>query len=223
MAMAPWLFAATAQAAITHVDPVDIVIPTDFGGIYIDLNAATTSGSTESGSAASDSYTISYSEPASGDWDVNFIFGGAGMIHNESINVYREGGGTDNLSAVSNLAGSLGLNVLIDGDPIGSAQPLDVASFGGSGAYPADSYMGAGSHQFTSGVDGYIGFVLDENTTPLYGWMRVTLNDDGTPGLVKEWAYSDAPIEVGQVPEPTITLMLLAGPACLLLRRRRAA
>ncbi len=139
------------------------------------------------------------------------------MIHNSSINMYRAGGGTDAMSAIHNL----GLNTVIDGSPIGGAQPLDAPAFGGSGAYPADPYMGVQSHEFTNGVDGYIGFVLDETSNPLYGWMRVELHDDGTPGLIKEWAFSDSSILVGQIPEPSVPVLVVIATGTLALRRRR--
>jgi len=192
-----------AHGAITHVDPADIVIPANFDGIYVDLETGATSGT----------------EPAPGSWDLNLIFGGAALIHNDSINIYRQGGGTDALSAIVNL----GLGDVVDGTAIGAAEILDTPSLGASGAFPADNYMGTDPGQFTSGTDGYLGFVLNEGTTPLYGWARVEFKDDGTTGLLKEWAYSDSSIMVGQVPETSVSILLLGATSCLLLRRRRLA
>ncbi|BCX49622.1 hypothetical protein HAHE_35300 [Haloferula helveola] len=207
----------TATAAITYIDPADIPIPTSFGGIYLDLNTGTANGSTEGNSVGVNSYTISYSEPASGDWDVNFFFGGAAMVHNDSINIYRAGDGTDNFSAVHNLEAG----TLVNGASTGTSQPLAAPTFGGSGAYPADPHMGASALQFVNGADGYIGFVLDEGSSPLYGWMLVQFHDDGTPGLIKEWAYSDSPIEIGQIPEPHPAALLTFAACTVLLRRYR--
>lgn len=80
--------------------------------------------------------------------------------------------------------------------------------------------MGAAGDQFTSGVEGYIAFVLDPESTPQYGWIRVTLADDGTPGVIHDWAYSDEPLAVG-VPEPGATVLLALGACGLAARRRR--
>jgi hypothetical protein len=149
---------------------------------------------------------------------VNFFFGGAAIAHSDSFNPYRAGGGTDNTSAIRNL----GIGTVIDGAPGGGSQPLASAAFGASGAFPADPHMGTAPLEFTNGADGYIGFLLDESTSPLYGWMRVEFHDDGSPGLIKEWAYSDQPIEIGQVPEPSVFALCTLGLAGLLAARRRS-
>lgn len=201
------------QGAITHVNPVDISIPTSFGGIYLDLNTSTTTTPTEGGTAASDSYTISYSEPAAGTWDINFIFGGAALVHSDSINIYRAA--DNNTTAVHNL----GIGTLIDGNAVGSSQLLSSPNFGASGAFPADPHMGNATIEFTHTVDGYIGFVLDEASSPLYGWILVEFHDDGTAGLIKEWAFSDDTITVGQIPEPSV--FALAAFAAIAVCRRR--
>ena len=71
---------------------------------------------------------------------------------------------------------------------------------------------------------GYIGYkvVLSDNTTA-YGWMRVTLQNDNTPGVIHEWAYEDsgAPITVGAIPEPSLPLLASLGLVALTLRRKR--
>lgn len=222
--------AGSARGAITYVDPVDIVIPFNFGGVYLDLEAGTPSGSTESGSAGTGSYTLSYSEPAS--WDVNFFFGGAFVAHSPTFQPYRADSG-DNLSAVDRL----GVNTYIgEGsvtDPASNpSAPLTVANYGGSGTTTggdingnqSPTHMGSGLDQFASGSlsQGYIAFVLNPGPGQLYGWMEVSLSDDGSTGLIHRWAYSDTGIEIGQVPEPGTLALVLAGSACLLRRRRGA-
>lgn len=227
-------FAKGASAAVTYVNPEpDIAIPSTFGGIYLDLLTSGVNSSTVSGApdASGDSYTISFSEPPSGNWHINLFFGGAGIAHNTTLQPYRADSG-NNLSAVDNLLPS----TLLDGNPVspepstGAAAPLTVASFGGSGSglgggsgvSNSDNHMGIGADQFDSGSFGYIGFVLDPGTaSEQFGWMRVTLNNNGTPGIIHDWAYSPEPITVGAVPEPSAFGLLALSSIALLRRRRR--
>ena len=219
-----------SSAAVTYVDPDDILIPFTFGGVYLDIVTGATDGSTEGGSADADSYTVSYSEPAPGTWDVNFFFGGAGIMHSSTLNVYREDG-SDNLSAIHNAL----IDEVVDGGAItsgsgtGTSVPLTTASIGGSGTgdsggldgTPDPTHMGAtAGDQFESGTVGYIAFVLDPGASEQYGWIRVTLSDDGSTGLIHDWAYSDVAIEVGQIPEPGSVALLGVGVLGLMRRRR---
>lgn len=212
----------TAQGAITYVDPADIVIPFSYGGVYIDIVTAAESSSSQSGTAGVNSYTISHSEPTS--WDINFFFGGAGIAHSDTFNPYR-GDSSDYLSAISNL----GINTTIDGSPVGGSAPLTTPHFGGSGTgigggldgSASATHMGTGTSEFENGSEGYIGFILDPGASQKYGWMRVTLNDDGSTGLIHDWAYSDDPIDVGMIPEPKAALMLLLGALALMHRSRQ--
>jgi hypothetical protein len=163
--------ASSAQAAVTYVNPEpDISIPITFGGIYLDLVTAGESSSSMGGGAdpAGDSYTVSFSEPPAGNWDINFFFGGAGIAHNTTLQPYRADS-NDNLSAVD----SLTLAITLDGNPVspepttGASAPLTVADFGGSGIgvgggsgiATSGNHMGANADQFTSGIKGYIGFI----------------------------------------------------------------
>ena len=219
------------HAAVTYVDPPNITIPFSFGGVYLDIETAAENSSSPSGGAdpSGDSYTISYSEPASGDWDVNIFFGGAFIAHNTTFQPYREDP-LDNLSAIHNV----GLNSEIDGGAIvpepssGPSAPLTTPDFGGSGTTTgggldgsqSPTHMGGATDQFTNGGTGYIAFVLNPGPSQQYGWMQVTLSDDGSAGTIHRWAYSDDPILVG-VPEPSALALLGLG-ACALMCRRRS-
>lgn len=220
--------AGVSQAAVTYVDPPDIAIPATFEGVYLDLGDGSTSGSVESGVGSATDWTLSFSEPASGDWDINFFFGGAGIAHNMTLQPYREDE-NDNLSPIHNVS----LNSEIDGgaiDPVPTSGPsvlLTVPDFGGSASgldlagNPLLSHMGGAGDQFISGEpEGYIAFVFESDTGTKFGWMQVTLYDDGTDGVIHRWAYSDDPILVG-VPEPSAALLALLGAFGLAMRRRR--
>ena len=221
---------AVSSGAVTYVDPADIVIPLSFGGVYLDFETETETGSTPGSSADLDSFTISYSEPSGGDWDVNFFFGGAFIAHSPTFQPYRSDP-ADNLSAIDNL----GLNTEITGAAVtpvpatGASAPLTVPGFGASGTTtgggltgaPSATHMGPAADQFTSGTPGYIGFVLNPDTAPQYGWLEVTLNDDGSEGTIHRWAYSDSPLAVG-VPEPGVLSLLVIGGLAMVRRRRGA-
>ncbi|MGJ8724476.1 MAG: PEP-CTERM sorting domain-containing protein [Roseibacillus sp.] len=213
-----------SHGAVTYIDPVDIAIPFSFGGVYLDLDTGSTSGSTptgtvDPGTTTEGSYTISYSEPT--DWDLNFFFGGAFVAHSDEFQPYREDA-SEKLSALHNV----GLGSIIDGSPIdpvpasGSSSPLSTPSFGGSGTTTGGgldgnqtpTHMGTAGDQFESGTKGYLAFVMDPTGTPQYGWIGVTLFDDGSDGIIHDWAFSADPIAVGAIPEPSsLALLLLAG------------
>ena len=114
----------------------------------------------------------------------------------------------------------------------GNNDPVENLSFGtivGPGAVTGDDFGGSGgvtTHfpPFSNGVSGYIGFTLETSAaTTAYGWMRVTLQDDNTPGVIHDWAYQDngQPIPVGVIPEPSQALLTCLGLAALAMRRRR--
>lgn len=227
--LATLLVAGASRGAITYSGVLDIPIPTSFDGVYLNLipvENTEPSGPSGAPDPDPDRYTVSFTEPA--DWDVNFFFGGIGIAHSPSFNPYRADA-SDKVSPVHNL----GLNIEIDGGPAttpgspplppGGSNPLTLATFGGSGdatGNPATNHLGSGAFQFQSGTEGYLAFVLTDSGTDYNGWMRVTLTDNGTPGTIHDWAYDTAPIQVGTIPEPSATILLIAG-GMLLWRRRR--
>lgn len=217
-----------ALGVLTVVEGANIPIPANFGGVYLDiLSPPVVGSSTQLGlpDNAGGNYTISFSQPG-GDWDFNFFFGGVGIAHNATVNPYRNDA-LDNLSAIQ----ALGLGEIINGTTptAGSAVPLTTPSLGGSGTgssggsgvSTSGNHMGSGPGQFTPGEKSYIGFVLDPGTaSETFGWISVTFNDDGTDGLIHDFAFRDTPLAVGAIPEPTTALMTLLASMTLLRRRR---
>ena len=191
-----WAFALAAMTGASHAAIIssglqDIVIPTTFVGVYLNVDAG-----------------ITVAEEGSG-WDINLFFGGEGIANSPSFEPVRMTVSVD--SAVVNLA--LGQTV--------GGSSIYASSYAGS-----DSHIGAGGTQFISGNEGYIGFKLttDSSEGPFYGWMRVVLANDGTTGLIRDWAYdnSGAPITVGAVPEPSAITLTAACAAGFAMRRRRS-
>ena len=77
-ALLPMLF-APARAAVIYSSLKDIVIPTDFVGIYLDLDTGTTG--------------IDDSSPLTG-WDINPFFGGMDVANSPAFQPARTGTGT---------------------------------------------------------------------------------------------------------------------------------
>jgi hypothetical protein len=183
---------SSANAAIIASGTRDIVITTDFGGVYLDVDGA----------------TITPTEGAG--WDINPFFGGEGIATSPAFQAAR-----------TTIALDAPILNLTPGQTIGPSLNY-LAGYAGS-----ESHVGNGAGQFVSGVTGYIGFRLftNENDGPFYGWMKVVLTNNGTTGLIREWAYEDSgnaiTVGAGAVPEPSVICSLLLAAAGGFSRRRR--
>lgn len=213
-------------AAVTYSGVVDIPITSSFVGVYLDIATGGTSSPTSDPDGVSvDSYTIGYSEPA-GPWDVNFFFGGIGIGYSPSFQPFVD----DTVSNRSQIL-NVSAGTIISAEEAG--RTLGLNSYGGSGrsnGAPGSSHFDTpvidanpAYSAFSSGNQGYIAFVLNPGVSEQYGWMSVTLTNDGSPGTIHEWAYSDeASFEVGQVPEPSTSLLCGLFAMLALLNRRRS-
>lgn len=190
--------ASSASAAILSFIDEDIAIPTNFIGVSVNLETGAFSVIDEDGLAEA---------------DVNFLFGGEWITNDAdeagtapSWQPVRDG--TENSSTIVNL----GLGAVV-----GPASDYSTG-YGGS----TDQITPT---QFTSGEKGYIGFSMEvAGTSPVYGWMEVTLQDDNTPGVIHSWAYEDngSSLAVGSlIPEPSHSMLIALGLLVTALRRRR--
>ena len=145
---------------------------------------------------------------------MNFVLGGAG-ISNDADQTIGSPTWQPVRSAANNTAEVVNL---VPGSVVGPASATG-NDFGASG--------GTVTHfaTFVSGTPGYVGFsVVLADSTLAYGWARVTLQDDNTPGVIHEWAYEadGSSIRIAQtIPEPSHSLLMLLGLATLTLRRHR--
>ena len=193
------LAAATPlQAAISYSGTQNVVISNTFTSLYLDFDDP----------LDATSFTTSSSEP--GSWDINTFFGGTAFGNSDTFLVSTDDG------TVNSTLQNLSLTVVV-GDGLGEGENF-VASFSGS-----SDHMGS---EFTNGVAGYFGFQIYDGVGDYYfGWMRVTFFDDGSTGVLHEWAWdtSGAAIQVGAVPEPgSLGLLALGAGSLLVLRRRRS-
>ncbi|MEO5712284.1 MAG: PEP-CTERM sorting domain-containing protein [Luteolibacter sp.] len=150
-------------------------------------------------------------EEATG-WDINPFFGGEGLANSPSFEPVRATVAVS--SAIVNLA---------------AGQTVDGTSTFATGYAGSGTHVGNGLSQFVSGGEGYIGFklVTDANEGPYFGWMRVSFSNDGSTGMIHEWAYenSGSAITIGAgaaaVPEPSVVCSVLLGVAGFCFRRRK--
>jgi hypothetical protein len=177
------LTCGSASAIILSLDgDVNLTIPITSDGVYLnftDLNDAS-------------AYTVSSSDPGDGNWDINLFYGGAAVATSDTFLPVVSDADTQ-ISALLNLS---------EGTIVGPSDGFDYATdYNGS-----SGHMGSESLQFVSGTSGCIAFVLnfEGDLNNYYGWMMLTLNDDGSSGTIHTWAWetSGGSIEVGVVPEP---------------------
>ncbi len=161
--------ALPAQAATIYSGLEDLAIPTNFAGIYLDLDTGATSSAAFTG------------------WDVNPFFGGAGLGNSAAFQPVRVG--SSNLDAVLKLAPGT----------IVSSSLLYASGVGGSGNPGHEHLGANIATQFQPGSEGYLGFKVTTNNSagPYFGWMRVVFTANGGGALVKDWAYETSGGSIG--------------------------
>ncbi|GAA5482914.1 PEP-CTERM sorting domain-containing protein [Haloferula sargassicola] len=185
-----------AQTAVIYSGVQDIPIPTNFEGVSVNIFDLT-----------------SFDGDPAPDWSdsqVNFFFGGDGVFSGPRFLPVRTGtGATDPILS------------LMPGDLV---ETISLTGPGGNGA--SQDHIGNALGQFPSGVESYLGFKLDLTGSGDFvnGFMRVTLTNGSSEGLIHDWAYSDTPgetITVGVIPEPSTPVLVGALGLALAFRRKR--
>jgi len=189
------LLAQSIPAALIYSGIQDIPIPTNFNGVSVDLVNLT---------------SVNNGDPDFINTQVNFFFGGEGMISSPLFRPVRMS--ADQVSPV------VALNF---GEIVNDSRVVGPPARGGS-----QNHIGSGATQFTDNEEEYLGFLFDPNDDGEYvaGWMRVTFSQSGSPGTVHDWAYLEIPGEslaVGSViPEPSAFLFCSLAVLGLCRRRR---
>ncbi len=161
----------SAPAATIYSNLQDIGVPTNFTGVYLDVDTGTTS-----------------TTPATG-WDINPFFGGVGVANSAAFQPVRTA--TGNLDAVLNLA----QGTMISGGLTYSS------GFGGSGDDNEHIGAGATQFQVgQEGYLGFK-FMKNDGSGPYLGWMRVVFTNNTGGSMIKDWGYDDAggSINVGRI------------------------
>jgi len=189
------LFACdSSPAAIVASGLRDIVISSDFDGVYLDLDAGVAVGAEAAG------------------WDLNAFFGGEAIANSPNFH-----------PVAASITRDAPLMNLAFGQAVGDASLF--ASTHPGGYSSSALHIGTAAGQFASGSEGYLGFrsTANNDSTPLYGRMRLVLSNTGSTGLIRDWAYdnSGAALTVGAVPEPSALTLLVACGAGFAFRRRR--
>lgn len=154
--------AVESRAAIIFSGPMDLAIPDNFDGVYLNLTTEATANSPFDG------------------WDINAFFGGLGVANSPAFQPARTGFEAE--------AQILPISI---GDVIGSGLAYSTG-YGGSGAEDDSGHLGSGQTQFADGIPSYIGVALHREATIFYGWMRVVFTRNGTGGMLQSWAYEDS-------------------------------
>jgi autotransporter-associated beta strand protein len=150
-------------AEIVFSGDKNIAIPSNFDGVYINV----VNGLTGSSDLA--------------DWDINPFFGGLFIANSPRFQPVRAGEGQED--PLIRLAGATS---------VGGALTYS-SDWGGSGAEGGVGHLGAETLQFAEGQPGYLGFkIVSENAASSYGWMRVTLSENGANGVIHSWAYENS-------------------------------
>jgi hypothetical protein len=193
------LLAASAHSSVIYSGLQDISLPYNAAGIFVNLNDATTSVIEPSG------YTN-----GTAPW-MFFSFGGSGIGTSPLVRTVVTGSVFAGAEQTANLA---------YGSTVG---PTSRFSVGDAGYNGSETHIGASLNQFQLGTQGYIGYEF----TPTVGGpayfavARVTLHNDGVSATLHDWSYENTPGAPITVPEPSRTLLGLAGLLVTLARRRR--
>lgn len=186
------MLGSSSRAAVIYSGLQNIPIPTDFDGIYLDLDTATTSTSTITG------------------WDINPFFGGVGIAASAAFQPARVG--TGNMDTIIMFA----LNQVIDGSYFfaGAQETGSADHLGSPGNFQSGVSGYLGFKFTTNSANGpYYGWMRLTLTANTSGALIQDWAWEDTGGSILAGVLL--------VPEPTRAMLMLLGFAALLIHRRR--
>jgi hypothetical protein len=198
-----FLLAVTARGSVIFFGSANIVIPDSHTGIFLNpLTGETTLAAPSSGATP---------------W-INPFSGGMYISTDTLL-----------LPVIVGSSGSEG-EVQIFNVPFGTLIDSSL-TFAPPGPVGSVSHMGTDPSQFQANTPGYLGFRMQPGPTAdlCYGWLEVSFNDTGA-GIIHRYAYESTPnqgiaaglfLPSSPVPEPGRGMLLMAGLAGMILRRRR--
>lgn len=180
----------SAPAAVIYSGLQNIAIPTDFDGVYIDIDTGAFSTSVFTG------------------WDINPFFGGSAIGNSVDFQPARIGLNNDD-PIVRLASGALvDSSLFFSTGEGGSGDPVSHLGFASNQFEPgAEGYLG-------------FMFTKDDSSGPYYGWMRVLLTNGTTDGLIKDWAYDDTGAPIATPEPGRAALLLLGMLGLVTRRRR---
>lgn len=186
-----WSCLLPASADVIYSNLQDIAIPSNYSGVYLNVETG--------------SWNTNINSPQAG-WDINPFFGGSVLWNSPTFQPVRTG--TGEMDSVVNVAA---------GSTVGSGSTFSTFVQGAGGENPggpgygiSETHMGSGAGQFVSGTEGYLGFRLNGTE---YGYMRVVLTNNGSGAVIRDWAYdtSGAPVVVGGIRQVGQDVILSSG------------
>ena len=162
---------SSAPAATIYSNLQDIGVPTNYAGVFLDVDTGTTAATAMTG------------------WDINPFFGGVGVANSAAFQPVRTA--TGNLDAVLNLA----QGTMISGSLTYSS------GIGGSGDDNEHIGAGVTQFQVgREGYLGFK-FMKNDGSGPYFGWMRVVFTSNTGGSLIRDWGYDDAggSINIGRI------------------------
>ncbi len=187
-------FALPGRAEVKYSGLVTLTVPFTEEGIYVNPR----------------SWEVTFTAPAT--WDsqpwINLFYGGSMLATNSMLT-----------PVIQSPATGLGDGRLIR---LSAGEMIDASRNFADGDNGSDSHMGLEIQNFRAATAGYVGFALHDGPSMDCGWMRVTMNNNGT-GTIHDWAYDNSGVSIAAgfigVPEPGACA--LSAVTLTMLRRRR--
>ncbi|MFN0079451.1 MAG: PEP-CTERM sorting domain-containing protein [Prosthecobacter sp.] len=191
LALLLFAVAVPAPAAVIYSGLQNIALPTDFDGVYLDIDTGAFSTSTITG------------------WDINPFFGGSAIGNSADFQPARTGLNNDDPIVRLSYGALVNADLFYSTGEGGSGDPVSHLGSGSNQFDPGvEGYLG-------------FKFTTNAAAGPYYGWMRVVLTNNTSGGLIKDWAYDDTGAPIHTPEPGRAILLLLGMLGLVTQRRRK--